>query len=217
MQVTPERSDDAKLHRLLVQKKSFWKEEWEHRVSFFRRLDDALLGEPPQNVHVDKELLQVVFTKGLDDHHLKVLVEVYRALKTMLRVSSASLEPHFDQLLPRIFSHAGGKRGELQRAAIDTLDIVQELSRADVLLFALIKSLEYNKLASIRQLVLDFSEHHLGEGSLAGVPATAQYVRDWAARVAGLLADKHVSVRAAAARALMHVYSWQDHTGRSVG
>lgn len=111
-----------RLHRLLVQNKNIMKEEWDKRLVFFKKLDDVLIQENMGTVHGEKERLQVLFVKSLDDHHMKVLIEVYRALLSMLRVSFQSLEPHLDQILPKIFGHAGSKKGELLQAARDTLE-----------------------------------------------------------------------------------------------
>eukprot|EP00898_Chlorokybus_atmophyticus_P009129 jgi/Chlat1/9217/Chrsp98S08480 len=181
---------------------------WQKRVEAFdqiKRLLGTLRGMHEMRSHLDR--LVVLIEEHLNDAHHRVVQAVLSTLCELITTYAAPLETYLDRLLPHVFGHLVDSKEHSRALAAEVLEVANANYASDVLLQALVRSLEVQRPPKARTGVLEYALHALTQATAGSRPLTA-----WVARVAPLTADRNADVRKVATASLLQIYAKVDST-----
>ncbi|XP_057480107.1 CLIP-associated protein-like [Actinidia eriantha] len=187
--------------------------DWNARVAAFNYLHSLLQQGPKgiQEVTQNFEKVMKIFFQHLDDPHHKVAQAALSTLADIIPACKKPFESYMERIMPHVFSRLIDPKELVRQPCSTTLDIVSKTYGVDVLLPALLRSLDEQrspkaKLAVIEFAINSFNKHAMNsEGS-----GNSGILKLWLAKLTPLVHDKNTKLKEAAVTCIISVYSHFD-------
>ncbi|PSR86388.1 CLIP-associated protein [Actinidia chinensis var. chinensis] len=187
--------------------------DWNARVAAFNYLHTLLQQGPKgiQEVTQNFEKVMKLFFQHLDDPHHKVAQAALSTLADIIPACRKPFESYMERIMPHVFSRLIDPKELVRQPCSTTLDIVSKTYGVDVLLPALLRSLDEQrspkaKLAVIEFAISSFNKHAMNsEGS-----GNSGILKLWLAKLTPLVHDKNTKLKEAAVTCIISVYSHFD-------
>lgn len=187
--------------------------DWNARVAAFNYLHSLLQQGPKgvQEVIQNFEKVMKLFFQHLDDPHHKVAQAALSTLADIIPSCRKPFESYMERILPHVFSRLIDPKELVRQPCSTTLEIVSKTYGVDILLPALLRSLDEQrspkaKLAVIEFALSSFNKHAMNsEGS-----GNTGILKLWLAKLTPLVHDKNTKLKEAAITCIISVYSHFD-------
>ncbi|XP_057483646.1 CLIP-associated protein isoform X2 [Actinidia eriantha] len=187
--------------------------DWNARVAAFNYLHTLMQQGPKgiQEVTQNFEKVMKLFFQHLDDPHHKVAQAALSTLADIIPACRKPFESYMERIMPHVFSRLIDPKELVRQPCSTTLDIVSKTYGVDVLLPALLRSLDEQrspkaKLAVIEFAISSFNKHAMNsEGS-----GNSGILKLWLAKLTPLVHDKNTKLKEAAVTCIISVYSHFD-------
>ncbi|KAL6502938.1 hypothetical protein OROHE_024106 [Orobanche hederae] len=189
--------------------------DWNARVAAFNYIRSLLQQGPRgiQEITQSFEKVMKLFFKHLDDPHHKVAQAALSTLADLIPYCRKPFESYMERILPHVFSRLIDPKELVRQPCSTTLETVGKTYGTDLLLPALLRSLDEQrspkaKLAVIEFAIGSFNKHaSSSEGS-----ANSGILKLWLAKLTPLVHDKNTKLKEAAITCIISVYTHFDST-----
>ncbi|KAL6499561.1 hypothetical protein OROGR_027471 [Orobanche gracilis] len=189
--------------------------DWNARVAAFNYIR-SLLQQGPRGIHEITQSFEKVmklFFKHLDDPHHKVAQAALSTLADLIPYFRKPFESYMERILPHVFSRLIDPKELVRQPCSTTLETVGKTYGTDLLLPALLRSLDEQrspkaKLAVIEFAIGSFNKH----ASSSEGPANNGILKLWLAKLTPLVHDKNTKLKEVAITCIISVYTHFDST-----
>ncbi|KAF7804570.1 CLIP-associated protein-like isoform X1 [Senna tora] len=189
--------------------------DWSARVAAFNYLHSLLQQGPKgiQEVVQNFEKVMKLFFQHLDDPHHKVAQAALSTLADIIPACRKPFESYMERMLPHVFSRLIDPKELVRQPCSTALEVVSKTYSIDLLLPALLRSLDEQrspkaKLAVIEFAITSFNKHSMNpEGA-----ANTGILKSWLSKLTPLVHDKNTKLKEAAITCIISVYSHFDST-----
>ncbi|GMH33117.1 hypothetical protein BSKO_00951 [Bryopsis sp. KO-2023] len=186
--------------------------DWQMKLELLDGLCDCLeSGQWSQTqLRQEADRLVLLLKAKIEDAHFRVVQKALTTLCVAMQRAAPIFEIHLDRIMPLLFHKLVDQKEAIQKAAKHALEECGQYFTADLLLPAMVRSLESIKVPRGLAGVLEYSCVCVGKGTAAGTPTMPSIVRQWVSRVTTFVSDKNSEVRRLAINALQNVYQNMD-------
>ena len=153
------------------------------------------------------------FFQHLDDPHHKVAQEALSTLANLIPTCRKPFEGYLERILPHVFSRLVDPKELIRQLCSSTLEIVSNTYSIDLVLPALLRSLDEQRSPKAKVAVIEFAISSFTKLGMNGKTSTRSgLLKLWLAKLAPLANDKNTKLKETAVTAIISVYSYFDST-----
>ncbi|KAF8704181.1 hypothetical protein HU200_031676 [Digitaria exilis] len=189
--------------------------DWVARVSAFEFIRTLLQqGQKGiQEITQNFEKVMKLFFRHLDDPHHKVAQAAFTTLAEIIPACKKPFESYVERILPYVFSRLIDPKELVKKPCSKTLDIVGQTYAIDMLLPALVRSLDEQRSPKAKLAVLEFSNKSFSKYTVdSDGYSNSGFLKLWLSKLAPLVNEKNAKLREASISGIIAVYSHFDST-----
>lgn len=189
--------------------------DWSARVAAFNYLRKMLQQGPKgvQDITQSFEKVMKLFFQHLDDPHHKVAQAALSTLADLIPACRKPFEGYLERILPHVFSRLVDPKELIRQLCSSTLEIVSNTYSIDLVLPALLRSLDEQRSPKAKVAVIEFAISSFTKLGMNGETSSGSgLLKLWLAKLAPLANDKNTKLKETAVTAIISVYSYFDST-----
>ncbi|KAG8065201.1 hypothetical protein GUJ93_ZPchr0004g38275 [Zizania palustris] len=189
--------------------------DWVLRVSAFEFLRNLLQQgqRGSQEITQNFEKVMKLFFRHLDDPHHKVAQAAFSTLAELIPVCKKPFEGYVERILPYVFSRLIDPKELVKKPCSSTLEIVGRTYAIDMLLPALVRSLDEQRSPKAKLAVLEFANKSFSNYTVDSEGYNnSGFLKLWLSKLAPLVSEKNAKLKEASISGIISVYSHFDST-----
>ncbi|CAN6228765.1 unnamed protein product [Urochloa humidicola] len=189
--------------------------DWVARVSAFDFIRNLLKqGQKGiQEITQNFEKVMKLFFRHLDDPHHKVAQAAFTTLAELIPACKKPFESYVERILPYVFSRLIDPKELVKKPCSKTLDVVGRTYAIDMLLPALVRSLDEQRSPKAKLAVLDFANISFSKYTVdSDGYSNSGFLKLWLSKLAPLVNEKNAKLKEASISGIIAVYSHFDST-----
>jgi CLIP-associating protein 1/2 len=189
--------------------------DWVARVSAFDFIRNLLQqGQRGiQEITQNFEKVMKLFFRHLDDPHHKVAQAAFSTLAEIIPACKKPFESYVERILPYVFSRLIDPKELVKKPCSSTLDIVGRTYAIDMLLPALVRSLDEQRSPKAKLAVLEFANKSFSKYTVdSDGYSNSGFLKLWLSKLAPLVNEKNAKLKEASISGIIAVYSHFDST-----
>ena len=189
--------------------------DWVARVSAFDFIRNLLQqGQKGiQEITQNFEKVMKLFFRHLDDPHHKVAQAAFTTLAEIIPACKKPFESYVERILPYVFSRLIDPKELVKKPCSSTLDIVGRTYAIDMLLPALVRSLDEQRSPKAKLAVLEFANKSFSKYTVdSDGYSNSGFLKLWLSKLAPLVNEKNAKLKEASISGIIAVYSHFDST-----
>ncbi|KAL6652423.1 hypothetical protein ACP70R_011348 [Stipagrostis hirtigluma subsp. patula] len=189
--------------------------DWVARVSAFEFIRNLLQqGQRGiQEITQNFEKVMKLFFRHLDDPHHKVAQAAFSTLAEIIPACKKPFESYVERILPYVFSRLIDPKELVKKPCSSTLEIVGRTYAIDMLLPALVRSLDEQRSPKAKLAVLEFANKSFSKYTVdSDGYSNSGFLKLWLSKLAPLVNEKNAKLKEAAISGIISVYSHFDST-----
>uniref|UniRef100_A0A804RGB5 TOG domain-containing protein n=1 Tax=Zea mays TaxID=4577 RepID=A0A804RGB5_MAIZE len=189
--------------------------DWVARVSAFEFIRNLLKqGQKGiQEIIQNFEKVMKLFFRHLDDPHHKVAQAAFSTLAEIIPACKKPFESYVERILPYVFSRLIDPKELVKKPCSITLEIVGRTYAIDMLLPALVRSLDEQRSPKAKLAVLEFANKSFSKYSVdSDGYSNSGFLKLWLSKLAPLVNEKNAKLKEASISGIISVYSHFDST-----
>jgi CLIP-associating protein 1/2 len=189
--------------------------DWVARVSAFEFIRNLLKqGQKGiQEIIQNFEKVMKLFFRHLDDPHHKVAQAAFSTLAEIIPPCKKPFESYVERILPYVFSRLIDPKELVKKPCSITLEIVGRTYAIDMLLPALVRSLDEQRSPKAKLAVLEFANKSFSKYSVdSDGYSNSGFLKLWLSKLAPLVNEKNAKLKEASISGIISVYSHFDST-----
>ncbi|KQJ83476.1 CLIP-associated protein isoform X2 [Brachypodium distachyon] len=189
--------------------------DWVARVSAFDFIRNVLQqGQKGiQEILQNFEKVMKLFFRHLDDPHHKVAQAAFSTLAEIIPACKKPFESYVERILPHVFSRLIDPKELVKKPCSLTLEIVGRLYAIDMLLPALVRSLDEQRSPKAKLAVLEFANKSFSKYTVDSEGySNSGFLKLWLSKLAPLVNEKNAKLKEASISGIISVYSQFDST-----
>ncbi|CAD6263130.1 unnamed protein product [Miscanthus lutarioriparius] len=189
--------------------------DWVARVSAFEFIRSLLKhGQKGiQEITQNFEKVMKLFFRHLDDPHHKVAQAAFSALAEIIPACKKPFESYVERILPYVFSRLIDPKELVKKPCSVTLEIVGRTYAIDMLLPALVRSLDEQRSPKAKLAVLEFANKSFSKYTVdSDGYSNSGFLKLWLSKLAPLVNEKNAKLKEASISGIISVYSHFDST-----
>jgi CLIP-associating protein 1/2 len=189
--------------------------DWFARVVAFNYLRKTLQQGPKgvQDITQSFEKVMKLFFQHLDDPHHKVAQAALSTLAELIPACRKPFEGFLERILPHVFSRLVDPKELIRQLCSSTLEIVSNTYSIDLVLPALLRSLDEQCSPKAKVVVIEFVISSFTKLGMNGETSSGSgLLKLWLAKLAPLENDKNTKLKETTVTAIISVYSYFDST-----
>ncbi|RCV34450.1 hypothetical protein SETIT_7G160500v2 [Setaria italica] len=189
--------------------------DWVARVSAFDFIRNLLKqGQKGiQEITQNFEKVMKLFFRHLDDPHHKVAQAAFTTLAELIPACKKPFESYVERILPYVFSRLIDPKELVKKPCSSTLDIVGRTYAIDMLLPALVRSLDEQRSPKAKLAVLEFANKSFSKYTVdSDGYSNSGFLKLWLSKLAPLVNEKNAKLKEASISGIIAVYSHFDST-----
>jgi CLIP-associating protein 1/2 len=189
--------------------------DWVARVSAFEFIRNLLKqGQKGiQEITQNFEKIMKLFFRHLDDPHHKVAQAAFSTLAEIIPASKKPFESYVERILPYVFSRLIDPKELVKKPCSITLEVVGRTYAIDMLLPALVRSLDEQRSPKAKLAVLEFANKSFSKYTVdSDGYSNSGFLKLWLSKLAPLVNEKNAKLKEASISGIISVYSHFDST-----
>uniref|UniRef100_I1PMV6 TOG domain-containing protein n=2 Tax=Oryza TaxID=4527 RepID=I1PMV6_ORYGL len=189
--------------------------DWVVRVSAFEFIRNVLQqGQRGiQEITQNFEKVMKLFFRHLDDPHHKVAQAAFSTLAELIPACKKPFESYVERILPYVFSRLIDPKELVKKPCSSTLDVVGRTYAIDMLLPALVRSLDEQRSPKAKLAVLEFANKSFSKYTVDSEGySNSGFLKLWLSKLAPLVHEKNAKLKEASISGIISVYSHFDST-----
>ncbi|CAN6235566.1 unnamed protein product [Urochloa humidicola] len=189
--------------------------DWVARVSAFDFIRNLLKqGQRGiQEITQNFEKVMKLFFRHLDDPHHKVAQAAFTTLAELIPACKKPFESYVERILPYVFSRLIDPKELVKKPCSSTLDVVGRTYAIDMLLPALVRSLDEQRSPKAKLAVLEFANKSFSKYTVdSDGYSNSGFLKLWLSKLAPLVNEKNAKLKEASISGIIAVYSHFDST-----
>ncbi|EEE61304.1 hypothetical protein OsJ_15396 [Oryza sativa Japonica Group] len=189
--------------------------DWVVRVSAFEFIRNLLQqGQRGiQEITQNFEKVMKLFFRHLDDPHHKVAQAAFSTLAELIPACKKPFESYVERILPYVFSRLIDPKELVKKPCSSTLDVVGRTYAIDMLLPALVRSLDEQRSPKAKLAVLEFANKSFSKYTVDSEGySNSGFLKLWLSKLAPLVHEKNAKLKEASISGIISVYSHFDST-----
>ncbi|ONM16043.1 CLIP-associated protein [Zea mays] len=189
--------------------------DWVARVSAFEFIRNLLKqGQKGiQEITQNFEKVMKLFFRHLDDPHHKVAQAAFSTLAEIIPASKKPFESYVERILPYVFSRLIDPKELVKKPCSITLEVVGRTYAIDMLLPALVRSLDEQRSPKAKLAVLEFANKSFSKYTVdSDGYSNSGFLKLWLSKLAPLVNEKNAKLKEASISGIISVYSHFDST-----
>ncbi|XP_062226123.1 CLIP-associated protein-like [Phragmites australis] len=189
--------------------------DWVVRVSAFDFIRNLLQqGQKGiQEITQNLEKVMKLFFRHLDDPHHKVAQAAFSTLAEIIPACKKPFESYVERILPYVFSRLIDPKELVKKPCSSTLEIVGQTYAIDMLLPALVRSLDEQRSPKAKLAVLEFANKSFSKYTVdSDGYSNSGFLKLWLSKLAPLVNEKNAKLKEASISGIISVYSHFDST-----
>ncbi|KAL6903536.1 hypothetical protein ACP4OV_004349 [Aristida adscensionis] len=189
--------------------------DWVARVSAFEFIRNLLKqGQKGiQEITQNFEKVMKLFFRHLDDPHHKVAQAAFSTLAELIPACKKPFESYVERILPYVFSRLIDPKELVKKPCSSTLEIVGRTYAIDMLLPALVRSLDEQRSPKAKLAVLEFANKSFSKYTVdSDGYSNSGFLKLWLSKLAPLVNEKNAKLKEASISGIIAVYSHFDST-----
>lgn len=187
--------------------------DWAARVAAFNFIQILLQqGQKGiQDITQNFEKVMKLFFRYLDDPHHKVAQAAFSTLADIIPAFEKHFEIYVERILPYIFSRLIDPKELVRQPCSSTLEIVGRTYSIDMLLPALVRSLDEQRSPKAKLAVIEFGNKSFGNYTVNSEGySNSGFLKLWLTKLAPLIHEKNAKLKEASISGIISVYSHFD-------
>ncbi|CAM0903887.1 unnamed protein product [Alopecurus aequalis] len=189
--------------------------DWIAKVSafdFIRNIAQQGL-KGTQEISQNFEKVMKLFFRHLDDPHHKVAQAAFSTLAEIIPACKKPFESYVERILPHVFSRLIDPKELVKKPCSLTLEIVGRIYAIDMLLPALVRSLDEQRSPKAKLAVIEFANKSFGKYTVDSEGySNSGFLKLWLTKLAPLVNEKNAKLKEASTSGIISVYSQFDST-----
>ncbi|KAK3142128.1 hypothetical protein QOZ80_4BG0342570 [Eleusine coracana subsp. coracana] len=189
--------------------------DWVARVSAFDFIRNLLQQGPRgiQEITQNFEKVMKLFFRHLDDPHHKVAQAAFSTLAEIIPACKKPFESYVERILPYVFSRLIDPKEVVKKPCSSTLEIVGRTYAIDMLLPALVRSLDEQRSPKAKLAVIEFANKSFSKYTVdSDGYSNIGFLKLWLAKLAPLVNEKNAKLKEASISGIIAVYRHFDST-----
>ncbi|XP_062185862.1 CLIP-associated protein-like isoform X1 [Phragmites australis] len=189
--------------------------DWVARVSAFDFIRNLLQqGQKGiQEITQNFEKVMKLFFRHLDDPHHKVAQAAFSTLAEIIPACKKPFESYVERILPYVFSRLIDPKELVKKPCSSTLEIVGRTYAIDMLLPALVRSLDEQRSPKAKLAVIEFANKSFSKYTVdSDGYSNSGFLKLWLSKLAPLVNEKNAKLKEASINGIISVYSHFDST-----
>lgn len=189
--------------------------DWVARVSAFDFIRNLLQQGPRgiQEITQNFEKVMKLFFRHLDDPHHKVAQAAFSTLAEIIPACKKPFESYVERILPYVFSRLIDPKEVVKKPCSSTLEIVGRTYAIDMLLPALVRSLDEQRSPKAKLAVIEFANKSFSKYTVdSDGYSNSGFLKLWLAKLAPLVNEKNAKLKEASISGIIAVYRHFDST-----
>ncbi|KAH9287653.1 hypothetical protein KI387_031770, partial [Taxus chinensis] len=187
--------------------------DWSARVAAFNYIKKLLQQGPKgvQDVIQNFEKIMKLFFQHLDDPHHKVAQAALSTLAELVPSCRKPFDGYLERILPHVFSRLIDPKEIIRQLCSSLLEIVGNTYSIDLILPALLRSLDEQRSPKAKVAVIEFAISSFTKLGMNGETSSGSgLLKLWLAKLAPLANDKNTKLKETAVTGIISVYSHFD-------
>lgn len=189
--------------------------DWIARVSAFEFIRNVLQQGQKGNQEIIQNFEKVMklFFRHMDDPHHKVAQAAFSTLAEIIPACKKPFESYVERILPHVFSRLIDPKELIKKPCSLTLEIVGRLYAVDMLLPALVRSLDEQRSPKAKLAVIEFANKSFSKYTVdSDGYSNSGFLKLWLSKLAPLVNEKNAKLKEASISGIISVYSQFDST-----
>ncbi|KAF7017257.1 unnamed protein product [Triticum aestivum] len=189
--------------------------DWVARVSAFDFIRNVVQQgqRGTQEIIQNFEKVMKLFFRHLDDPHHKVAQAAFSTLAEIIPACKKPFESYVERILPHVFSRLIDPKELVKKPCSLTLEIVGRLYAIDMLLPALVRSLDEQRSPKAKLAVIEFANRSFSKYTVDSEGySNSGFLKLWLSKLAPLVNEKNAKLKEASISGIISVYSQFDST-----
>ncbi|XP_048558228.1 CLIP-associated protein-like isoform X2 [Triticum urartu] len=189
--------------------------DWVARVSAFDFIRNIVQQgqRGTQEIIQNFEKVMKLFFRHLDDPHHKVAQAAFSTLAEIIPACKKPFESYVERILPHVFSRLIDPKELVKKPCSLTLEIVGRLYAIDMLLPALVRSLDEQRSPKAKLAVIEFANRSFSKYTVDSEGySNSGFLKLWLSKLAPLVNEKNAKLKEASIAGIISVYSQFDST-----
>jgi CLIP-associating protein 1/2 len=189
--------------------------DWVARVSAFDFIGNLLQQGPRgiQEITQNFEKVMKLFFRHLDDPHHKVAQAAFSTLAELIPACKKPFESYVERILPYVFSRLIDPKELVKKPCSSTLEIVGRTYAIDMLLPALVRSLDEQRSPKAKLAVIEFANKSFSKYTVdSDGYSNSGFLKLWLAKLAPSVNEKNAKLKEASISGIIAVYRHFDST-----
>ncbi|VAH34056.1 unnamed protein product [Triticum turgidum subsp. durum] len=189
--------------------------DWVARVSAFDFIRNIVQQgqRGTQEIIQNFEKVMKLFFRHLDDPHHKVAQAAFSTLAEIIPACKKPFESYVERILPHVFSRLIDPKELVKKPCSLTLEIVGRLYAIDMLLPALVRSLDEQRSPKAKLAVIEFANRSFSNYTVDSEGySNSGFLKLWLSKLAPLVNEKNAKLKEASIAGIISVYSQFDST-----
>ncbi|KAM0904238.1 hypothetical protein ACQ4PT_018122 [Festuca glaucescens] len=166
-----------------------------------------------QEISQNFEKVMKLFFRHMDDPHHKVAQAAFSALAEIIPACKKPFESYVERILPHVFSRLIDPKELVKKPCSLTLEIVGRIYAVDMLLPALVRSLDEQRSPKAKLAVIEFANKSFGRYTVDSEGySNSGFLKLWLSKLAPLVNEKNAKLKEASISGIISVYSQFDST-----
>eukprot|EP00252_Welwitschia_mirabilis_P026200 TRINITY_DN8484_c0_g1_i2.p1 TRINITY_DN8484_c0_g1~~TRINITY_DN8484_c0_g1_i2.p1 ORF type:complete len:1346 (-),score=306.49 TRINITY_DN8484_c0_g1_i2:769-4806(-) len=187
--------------------------DWSARVAAFNYLKTSVQQGPKgvQDIIQQFDKVMKLFFQHVDDPHHKVAQAALSTLTEIIPACRKPFETFLERMLPHVFSRLVDPKEMIRQLAASALDVVVSTYSIDLVLPALLRSLDEQRSPKAKVAVIEFAISAFTKLGINGeVSSGSNQLRNWLSKLAPLANDKNAKLKETAISGIITVYNHFD-------